>query len=102
MDTGWQSYDIGDGRMDWQIRAKNSLFYTKYGSYETRATGMLLVCQEDKREEVAENIIWQTMWSRKQLLKDHCAERSRPARWSRSPIMYPDANEAEGVVFHVY
>lgn len=79
-------YDIGDGRMDWQIRAENSLFYTKYGSYETRATGMLLVCQEDKREEVAENIIRQTMWSRKQLLKDHCAERNRPVRWSRSPI----------------
>lgn len=79
-------YDIGDGRMDWQIRAENSLFYTKYGSYETRATGMLLVCQEDKREEVAENIIRQTMWSRKQLLKEHCAERNRPVRWSRSPI----------------
>lgn len=79
-------YDIGDGRMDWQIRAENSLFYTKYGSYETRATGMLLVCQEDKRVEVAENIIRQTMWSRKQLLKDHCAERNRPTRWSRSPI----------------
>ena len=26
------------------------------------------------------------MWSRKQLLKDHCAERNRPVRWSRSPI----------------
>lgn len=79
-------YDIGDGHMDWQVRAENSLFYTKYGSYETRATGMLLVCQEGKREEVAENIIRQTMWSRKQLLKDRCAERNRPVRWSRSPI----------------
>lgn len=79
-------YDIGDGHMDWQVRAENSLFYTKYGSYETRATGMLLVCQEDKRVEVAQNIIRQTMWSRKQLLKDHCAERNRPTRWSRSPI----------------
>ena len=79
-------YDIGDGHMDWQVRTENSLFYTKYGSYETRATGMLLVCQEDKREEVAENIIRQTMWSRKQFLKDHCAERNRPTRWSRSPI----------------
>lgn len=79
-------YDIGDGHMDWQVRAKNSLFYTKYGSYETQTTGMLLVCQEDKRVEVAENIIRQTMWSRKQLLKDHCAERNRPTRWSCSPI----------------
>lgn len=79
-------YDIGNGHMEWQIRAESSLFYTKYGSYETRATGMLFVCQEDKREEVAKNIIRQTMWSRKQLLQDHCAERNRPTCWSRSPI----------------
>ena len=79
-------YDIGDGRMDWQTRAENSLFYTKYGKAETQATGMLLVCQDEKRVEVAQNIIRQTMWHRKQLLKEHCAERNRPTRWSRSPI----------------
>lgn len=79
-------YDIGDGCMEWQVRAESSLFYTKYGSYETRATGMLFICQEDKREEAAKNIIRQTMWSRKQLLRDHCAERNRPTCWSRSPI----------------
>lgn len=79
-------YDIGDGRLDWQTRAENSLFYTKYGKAETQATGMLLVCQEEKRVEVAQNIIRQTMWHRKQLLKEHCAERNRPTRWSRSPI----------------
>ena len=79
-------YDLGDGHMEWQVRAEGSLFYTKYGSYETRATGMLLVCQEDKRDEVAQNIIRQTMWSRKQLLSVRCSERNRPARWSRSPI----------------
>ena len=79
-------YDIGDGRMDWQTRAESSLFYTKYGKSETQATGMLLVCQEEKRVEVAQNIIRQTMWHRKQLLKERCAERNRPTRWSRSPI----------------
>ena len=33
-------YDIGDGHMEWQVRAESSLFYTKYGNYDTRATGM--------------------------------------------------------------
>lgn len=79
-------YDIGDGRMDWQMRAEGSLFYTKYGSTNTSATGMLLVCQEDKRNEAAKSIIRQTMWSRKQLLKNNCLERDRPTRWSHSPI----------------
>lgn len=79
-------YDIGDGHMEWQIRAEGSLFYTKYGSYETKATGMILVCQTDKRNEIATNIIRQTMWSRRQLLSDTCIERNRPTRWSRSPI----------------
>lgn len=79
-------YDVDDGHMEWQVRAEGSLFYAKYGSYETRATGMLLVCREEKRDEVAQNIIRQTMWSRKQLLSAHCSERNRPVRWSRSPI----------------
>ena len=79
-------YDIGDGKMDWQIRAEGSLFYTRYGSYETRATGMLLICREALREKIAENIIRQTMWQRRQLLKERCAERNRPVRWSHSPI----------------
>ena len=79
-------YDVDDGHMEWQVRAEGSLFYTKYGSYETRATGMLLVCREDKRDEVAQNIIRQTMWSRKQLLSAQCLERNQPVRWSRSPI----------------
>ena len=79
-------YDVDDGHMEWQVRAEGSLFYTKYGSYETRATGMLLVCREEKRDELAQNIIRQTMWSRKQLLSAQCFERNRPVRWSRSPI----------------
>jgi len=79
-------YDIGDGTMEWQSRAEGSLFYTKYGTYETKATGMLLICREDIRDKVAENIIRQTMWHRRQLLSSGCAERNKPAHWSRSPI----------------
>lgn len=79
-------YDIGDGRVEWQVRAEGSLFYTKYGSYETKATGMLLVCRDGVRNQVARDIIRQTMWSRRQLLSEQYAERNRPVRWSRSPI----------------
>lgn len=79
-------YNIGDGAVEWQVRAEGSLFYTRYGSYETKATGMLLVCREDAREQAAKNIIRQTMWNRRQLLRDCCVERDRPVRWSRSPI----------------
>lgn len=79
-------YDIGDGAMEWQVRAEGSLFYTRYGSYETKATGMLLVCREGARVKAARNIIRQTMWNRRQLLREGCAERNRPVKWSRSPI----------------
>ena len=72
--------------MEWQVRAEGSLFYTRYGSYETKATGMLLVCQEGVRLKAARNIIRQTMWNRRQLLREGCVERNRPVKWSRSPI----------------
>lgn len=79
-------YDIGNGAMEWQVRAEGSLFYTRYGSYETKATGMLLICHEDARHDAARNIIRQTIWNRRQLLRESCVERDRPTRWSRSPI----------------
>jgi len=79
-------YDIGDGTMEWQVRAEGSLFYTKYGSYETKATGMILICQDSSRNKAARNIIRQTMWSRRQLLTNDCLERNKPTCWSRSPI----------------
>lgn len=79
-------YDIGDGAMEWQVRAEGSLFYTRYGSYATKATGMLLICRKEARIKAARNIIRQTMWNRRQLLQENCAERNKPARWSRSPI----------------
>lgn len=79
-------YNIGDGTMEWQVRAETSLFYRKYGSYETRADGMILICDDGKRDEIAERIIRQTMWSRKTLLKERYAETNKPIRYSRSPI----------------
>ena len=79
-------YDIGDGKMEWQIRAEGSLFYTRYGSFETKASGMMLICNSDKRNEVAQNIIQQTMWNRRHLLANSYAERNRSVSWSRSPI----------------
>ncbi len=79
-------YGIGDGRMEWQIKAEGSLFYTRYGSYATKATGMLLVCREAVRDQVAIQLIRQTMYQRRQLLRENCLERNRPTAWSRSPI----------------
>lgn len=79
-------YDIGDGKMEWQARAEGSLFYTQYGSYETKATGILFICQKDVREKAAQNIIRQTMWHRRKLLKENCLERNKPMRWSHAPI----------------
>ena len=79
-------YDIGDGTMEWQVRAESSLFYRKYGSYETSADGMILICNNGMREEVAKKIIRQTMWSRKTLLKERYAETNKPLQYSRSPI----------------
>lgn len=79
-------YDIGDGSMEWQVRAESSLFYTKYGDYETKADGMIMICDIGKRNTIAENIIRHTMWNRKSLLDSHYTERERPVRFSRSPI----------------
>ena len=85
-DKNYAVYDIGDGTMEWQVRAETSLFYRKYGSYETRADGMILICDDGKRDEIAERIIRQTMWSRKTLLKEKYTETNKPIRYSRSPI----------------
>lgn len=51
--------------MEWQVRAEGSLFYTRYGSYATKATGMLLVCRQNAWITAARNIIRQTMWNRR-------------------------------------
>jgi hypothetical protein len=81
-------YDIGDGSMDWQIRAERSLFFPIWHEdFDTHATGMLFICDEDKRIEIAKRIIRETMWRRKQLIEtDGGYERLRPVKYSRSPI----------------
>lgn len=79
-------YDIGNGSVEWQVRAESSLFYTRYGSYETKVDGMILICDNDKRDDAATNIIRQTMWHRKSLMNENYTERERPVRFSRSPI----------------
>jgi len=90
-------YNIGDGGMEWQVRAERSLFYRDYGERETRATGMLFICDDDKRIEVARRIIRTTMWQRKQLIgTDNICERDRPVRYSKAPIRLASQYE------HVY
>lgn len=49
-------YDIGNGLMEWQVREEGSLFYTRYGSYEAKATGMLPICREDARLVVVRSV----------------------------------------------
>lgn len=74
-------YDIGDGRMEWQLRAEGSLFQGQH-----MATGMIFICHPDKYFEIAQQIIKQTMWARKQLLAHGYDDRSKPVRWSKAPI----------------
>ena len=38
--------------MDWQLRAESSLFYYKYGSFKTKADGMILICEDGKKHEI--------------------------------------------------
>ena len=47
---------------------------------------MILICQDGKRDEIAKQIIRQTMWNRKTLLKDHYSETEKPVRYSKAPI----------------
>ena len=85
-DKRYAVYDIGDGTMDWQLRAECSLFSYKYGSFETRVHRMIFICDDGKRNEIAKQIIRHTMWSRKALLKEHYTETDKPVRYSQSPI----------------
>lgn len=78
-------YDIGDGHVEWQVRAEGSLFYWYYGKFETKADGMLFICKDECRTQVAKDIIRQTMWNRKKLLAE-TSETDKPVKWSRSPI----------------
>jgi hypothetical protein len=80
-------YDIDDGEMDWQIRAERSLFYWHPGRVRNDATGMLLICDEGGRIEIAKRIIRETMWQRNRLIhSDTQEELTRPLKYSRAPI----------------
>lgn len=80
-------YDIGDGNMDWQMKAERSLFYRNYGEHETKATGILLVCKDGCGESVSQRIIRQTMWRRKQLIHTQSGyEREKPVQYVRAPV----------------
>lgn len=46
-------YDIGDGTMEWQIRAEASLFFSTGFRFHTRAHGMIMICQDGKRNKIA-------------------------------------------------
>lgn len=85
-DKKYAVYDIGDGTMEWQIKAEASLFFYRYGSIETKADGMILICDDGRRDEIAKQIIRHTMWNRKRLLKESYAETDKPVRYSQSPI----------------
>jgi hypothetical protein len=81
------TYDIRDAKMEWQLRAEKSLFYQKTADYSTAATGLLLICDDDKRIEVAQKIIRTTMWKRRELDKRmSLLERIRPVKFVRAPI----------------
>ena len=85
-DKRYAVYDIGDGTMEWQIKAEASLFFYRYGSIETKADGMILICDDGRRNVIARQIIRHTMWNRKRLLKESYAETDKPVRYSQSPI----------------
>jgi hypothetical protein len=81
------TYDIRNGSFEWQLRAEKSLFYRKTEDYPTEATGLLLICDDDKRIEVAKKIIRVTMWKRRELDKRmSMLERVRPVKYVRAPI----------------
>lgn len=80
-------YDIGDGTMGWQLRAELSLFRERYRGTPTKATGMLLICDEVHRVNVATNIIRHTVWDRRRLLQvSYQSDPDRPLSISKAPI----------------
>jgi len=80
-------YDIKNGCMDWQLRAEKSLFYKEHDDCETRATGILFICDDDKRIKIAQEIIKLTMWNRKQLINsNNSSERDRPVKYVHAPM----------------
>lgn len=80
-------YDIGDGHMEWQLKAERSLFFNYRSKRNAYATGILFICNDDCRTEVAQMIIRHTMWNRRQLIQYITSDdRTRPVAYSKAPI----------------
>ena len=77
-------YDIGDGTMEWQIKAEASLFNYRI---DPHADGMILICKDGIRNDIAKQIIRQTMWNRKRLLKTQYTYTDKPVAYSRARIL---------------
>jgi hypothetical protein len=78
-------YYIGNGDFEWQAFAEGSLFFRKYGTYESRATGMLLICDGDYIG-IAEKILRYTISNRKALLKRTQLESNKKRAYSIGQI----------------
>jgi len=79
-------YLIEDEKMEWQLYAEGSLFFRTYGSQETRADGMLMICPNNA-PRIAEKIIRHTMWERRRLITNNFGyENDKPVRYAKSPI----------------
>ena len=81
--------DIGDGTTNWQTYAECSLHFRSYGTYETCATGVLMVCDDGLGVETGKQIIQRTMWNRKRFIKDennYDWENPKKRPMSKSPV----------------
>jgi len=78
-------YYIGNGDFEWQAFAEGSLFFRKYRTYETQATGMMLICDGDYIG-IAEKILRFTISNRKALLKRTSLESNRKRVYSVGQI----------------
>ena len=78
-------YDIGNGDMEWQTFAEGSLFFRKYGTYETQMTGMLWVC-DGNEIDIAEQILRYTISKRSELMKHSKLETNKKWAYSFRPL----------------
>lgn len=88
-------YDIGGGIFAWQAYAEYSHFFRSYGTHETKANAMLIVCDNGIGLEVAERAIRHSLWQRKTLIKNYGSyENPKPHKYSRAEITVRSDYEA--------
>jgi len=73
-------YNIGDGNYEWQSWAECSLHFHHYGTRETRATGILLVCDDGLGIELGKKIVRNTLRHRDRLLRSWHTRRESDKR----------------------